>query len=144
MDNEMAIPVTGWSMAPLLRPGDRVLLGEGPVRVGDVVVIRAPEQLVVHRVVALVGGDGDAANWIVTRGDRVRRCDAPVPPSAILGRAIDVERGHTAIGGHGRAAAALVAMAARSGGKRGSSVDQGVAMPCTSGRRGAWPMPCGR
>ena len=39
MDNEMAIPVTGWSMAPLLWPGDRVLLGEGPVRVGDVVVI---------------------------------------------------------------------------------------------------------
>ena len=95
MDNEMAIPVTGWSMAPLLWPGDRVLLGEGPVRVGDVVVIRAPERLVVHRVVALVGGDGDAANWIVTRGDRVRRCDAPVPPSAILGRVIDVERAGT-------------------------------------------------
>lgn len=86
-----AIAVTGWSMAPLLRPGDRVVLDGGVLRVGEVVVVAAPERLLVHRIAAIVDG-GDGASFVVTRGDRVARCDAPSPVAAVLGRVVAVER----------------------------------------------------
>ena len=78
-------------MAPLLRPGDRLVLTGGPVHVGDVVVVAAPERLLVHRVVALVHGD-DGTGYVITRGDSLRCCDAPAPLATVLGRVVAVER----------------------------------------------------
>ena len=93
MQTAACITVTGWSMAPALRPGDRVLLADGALRVGDVVVVTAPQRLLVHRVVAFVAArDGSEPGFVITRGDGVRHCDAPSPLASVLGRVVAVER----------------------------------------------------
>ncbi len=81
-------------MAPLLQPGQQVLLHPGayrrrPPRVGDIVVARhplQPELKLVKRVVAVLD-DGRVA----LRGDNAgassdSRAFGPLPPAHILGR----------------------------------------------------------
>lgn len=93
MPPEACITVTGWSMAPALRPGDRLLLADGALRVGDVVVVATPQRLLVHRVVAFVAAcDDGEPGFVITRGDGVCHCDAPAPLTAVLGRVVAVER----------------------------------------------------
>jgi hypothetical protein len=58
----------------------------GPIQIGDVVVFDRHGRLVVHRV---VGRTGDL---LITRGDRLRYPDAPVPAAAILGCVAAIER----------------------------------------------------
>jgi hypothetical protein len=76
--------VTGMSMSPLLKPGDLVLLEDltAPPRVGDVVLLRLAAALVLHRVVSV----DDEGGLLTTRGDAMRRSDAPLPRSAALAR----------------------------------------------------------
>ncbi len=92
MPPEACITVTGWSMAPALRPGDRLLLDDGALRVGDVVVVAAPRRLLVHRVIAFGTACDGEPGFVITRGDGVRHCDAPAPLTAVLGRVVAVER----------------------------------------------------
>lgn len=84
------VEVTGWSMGPGLRPGDRLLvLGRLPARPGAVVVAadpRRPSRRIVKRVVS-VGPSG-----IVLAGDDPARSTdsrhfGPVPPRLVEGRA---------------------------------------------------------
>ena len=80
--------VSGASMLPLLRAGDRVeLLPVAPERLrrGDLLVFRQGEHLIVHRLVARRG-----ASWIA-RGDNLSAADPPIPAAAILGRVRRVE-----------------------------------------------------
>jgi len=83
------LPVTGSSMFPCMQPGDLldVRRPAGPIETGDVVVFQRQDRLVVHRV---VGRTGDL---IITRGDRLRYPDAPVPAAEILGCVAAIERG---------------------------------------------------
>ena len=88
--------VAGESMAPVLLPGDRVLIwrGFGPlrptIRVGDLVAVvdpRDPERVIVKRIAGRVGTD------VVVRGDNQAastdsRHFGPVSPAAIRGRVI--------------------------------------------------------
>jgi signal peptidase I len=82
------LPVTGSSMFPSMQPGDllEVHRPAGSIQTGDVVVFERYGKLVVHRVVDRTG------DLLVTRGDRVRYPDAPVPAAAILGCVIAIER----------------------------------------------------
>jgi nickel-type superoxide dismutase maturation protease len=90
------LEVTGDSMAPTLRPGDRVLLvwGLGPlrpaIRVGDLVALadpRLPARTMIKRVAGLEGtrlvvrGDNDAASTD-------SRHFGPVDPAAVRGRVV--------------------------------------------------------
>jgi nickel-type superoxide dismutase maturation protease len=85
------VEVGGDSMLPALRPGDRLLvLRPGPVRVGDVVALpdpRVPARTMVKRVAdrgpqgITVLGDNPAASTD-------SRQLGPVPPGAIVGRAV--------------------------------------------------------
>ena len=87
------LEVTGESMVPTLRPGDRVLLvrGLGPlrpaIRVGDLVALadpRLPARTMIKRVAGLEGtrlvvrGDNDAASTD-------SRHFGPVDPAAVRG-----------------------------------------------------------
>lgn len=77
--------VSGQSMSPALRDGDEVLLapvGDAPLAAGEVVVARWDGRIVIHRVVAVHGGQ------VVTRGDACRRDDRPVVTGRILFRAV--------------------------------------------------------
>jgi signal peptidase I len=84
------VRVTGASMSPALEPGDVVLVARrSPVGPRDIVLIREPgHHAVLHRIVAPSANAG----W-VTQGDANPVADlAPVPRSAIAGRAIGVLR----------------------------------------------------
>jgi|GEM_PF-1322722 ribosomal protein S18 acetylase RimI-like enzyme len=82
----------GGSMWPLIQSGDWVLLAPnregGPdVRIGDIVLVKRPEGLCMHRVVKRV------REGIMTKGDVSFGHDGITPPEDILGKAVAVERG---------------------------------------------------
>ena len=82
--------VIGDSMAPLLRPGDRVTVQPvqpDALRLGDMIVVRHPSDLITHRLVAV-----DEQGWH-TKGDNCHRADEPVAVQAIVGRVVAIERG---------------------------------------------------
>lgn len=87
-----AIEVSGESMLPTLRAGDRItVVPDLAPRVGDVVVfVDAPGRTVVHRLVASVGG------MVVCLGDNRKHYDTPVPRSHVIGvaRATSADQVH--------------------------------------------------
>lgn len=91
------IPMQGYSMLPLLRPGDQLQVTppQAGYHRGQIVVIRQTgttgETLVVHRVVARRRA-GDRWCWI-TQGDNSREVDAAVVAEQIAGRVIALRRG---------------------------------------------------
>lgn len=100
----VTLTVEGASMAPLLRPGDRLQLRAEPPRVGAVVVYRAGSALVVHRVVALRNERGRTAPLLLTKGDRSHRLDPPVWPAQVWGTVCAVQSRRGTLPLEGRAA----------------------------------------
>lgn len=84
------ISLQGWSMAPTLRPGDRLLVrplaGAPPASEGEIVVARRGTRLVAHRLVENVGA------FAITRGDVCHAVDLPVLLQTLLGRVVLVRR----------------------------------------------------
>jgi signal peptidase I len=86
----LRLKVISTSMAPLLKPGDYVLVKStdlGLIHRGDLVVTRRVDGYLTHRLVAV-----NTQGWH-TKGDRNRDTDAPVDSAAILGRVMAVDRG---------------------------------------------------
>lgn len=86
---QINLQVTGRSMLPSLRPGDRVLV-EGrhakAILPGRIVLYVRNDDLVVHRLISRgIGG-------IVTRGDFVSHVDPVVQPDQIVGEVVAIER----------------------------------------------------
>jgi signal peptidase len=85
--------VSGSSMVPAVRPGDVLHVRHsevGDLSKGDIVVFRRAGRLIAHRAMSTPGKSGKGL--LVTRGDRVRRKDAPILGSELLGRVIAIER----------------------------------------------------
>lgn len=83
----VTIPVSGTSMLPTLRSGERVTLyGARPdaIRPQDVIAFRARGKLILHRVHAVFPG------LVITAGDNHDLFDPPVPMTAVIGVARDV------------------------------------------------------
>jgi SOS-response transcriptional repressor LexA len=81
--------VEGPSMLPTLRPGDRILVREGPVRAGDLVVARRDGVLLVKRAVFREDGGW----WLESDNQRAPgRRDSwdfgAVPDRDVLGRVV--------------------------------------------------------
>jgi hypothetical protein len=76
-------------MRPWLFEGDRIWVGglDAPLRPGNLVLTRAGDTLLVHRVVQL-WGDGR----VLTQGDLHSRPDPVWAPADVLGRVVQVER----------------------------------------------------
>jgi len=94
-----SLRVIGRSMAPLLRPGDKVIaqhIQADLLKRGDLIVIRQEyqqeKQLTTHRLIAT-----DTRGWH-TKGDSCLHADPPIPAQAILGRVIAIERSSSATG----------------------------------------------
>lgn len=82
-EGRLWLRVSGASMLPLLRDGDRVEIRPAApedLRRGDLLVFQQGEHLVVHRLVARWG-----EAW-VARGDNLPDRDPPIPPEAVLGK----------------------------------------------------------
>jgi hypothetical protein len=100
----------GFSMWPVLRPGDRLRVArlDGPPAAGEVAVFARAGRLVAHRVVAVAG------ETVTTRGDALRRPDAPIAREALVGRVTHRRRaGRTTPLGAGSVADRAVALAGR-------------------------------
>jgi hypothetical protein len=89
-DGELWCAVATSSMAPVVRPGDRVrlvpLLDAAP-RLGELLAVVADGGLLLHRLVARAGAG------LVLKGDALAFPDAPVEPGSVLGRVVAIERG---------------------------------------------------
>jgi signal peptidase len=85
--------VSGSSMVPAVRPRDVLHVRHSEVAdlsKGDIVVFRRAGQLIAHRAVRAPGKSGKG--FLITRGDRVPRKDAPILGSELLGRVVAIER----------------------------------------------------
>lgn len=83
----VTIPVSGISMLPTLRPGERVVLravDRAALRPQDVIAFRLDGQLVLHRVHAVL------PDRVITAGDHYDLFDPPVPIAAVIGVAVGV------------------------------------------------------
>jgi signal peptidase I len=84
------LQVTGWSMFPMVRPGDELVVdqtGRSEVVPGDIVLFAREQRLFAHRVVANHG------SGMLTRGDAMPAPDPPVGESELLGRVSLITRG---------------------------------------------------
>jgi signal peptidase I len=89
------LPAVGTSMVPAIHPGDVLSIqpvDRKEVSRGDVVVYEREGVLIVHRVVGIFAAP--SAPYLVTRGDRSLRDDAPILPNELLGRVAYIERGN--------------------------------------------------
>src|SRR5271154_7209204 len=89
--DDAELRLSGWSMAPALRDGDRLKVqpyrkSERPTA-GEIVVARRGALLVTHRLVSLTGG------FAITRGDGCHRGQPPLAATSLLGRVVEVQRG---------------------------------------------------
>jgi len=88
------IPISGNSMLPIIRDGDRALTAHGcaSVRRGDVVIFRRNGHMVAHRVMRIRDGGRDGGLTLVTKGDNTPQFDLPLSAGEIVGRVLAVER----------------------------------------------------
>lgn len=80
-------------MAPSILPGDVISVqrtGLSEITPGQVVLFTRDGDLAVHRVVAKT--TTLSQSYLITRGDRLRENDPPVPSSDLLGRVYLIER----------------------------------------------------
>ncbi len=87
--------ISGSSMYPYLKAGDRVLvehIDPGELRFGDIVTYRINNDLCSHRFIYMIKKTGSILG-IVTKGDNIADFDQHlILPSQILGKIITVER----------------------------------------------------
>lgn len=89
-DGPMRLRVSGRSMWPTLRPGDRVTVepaAAGDLRPGDWVVLRNADALIVHRFLGF-----NRHGRLITKGDGVYALDPPWPRDALVGRVVSYAR----------------------------------------------------
>ena len=99
--------VSGLSMWPLVKPGQRVVIApDRHVKVGDLALVVLGRALVLHRVVS-IGPD-----TITTKGDAVARPDPQIAASDVLGR-VDGGRSGPLIAGLSRVGGAPLASLSR-------------------------------
>jgi signal peptidase I len=85
--------VTGDSMSPLFRTGDRVLVDPdpgAPLRAGDIVQVSYQGDVVTHRL--MVSPHMPENTFVITKGDRALAADQPYPVAAVTGRVVGVDR----------------------------------------------------
>jgi len=91
----LALTPSGWSMFPVIFPGDSVLISACPtegLRPGDVVWIRRRRGLTLHRVYR-VARDAPAGEALVfTKGDGNLQPDAPVRAGDVAGKVVSCGR----------------------------------------------------
>lgn len=89
----MSLNLTGLSMYPAIRAGDRCRVSAvdpSTLRIGDIILTTRDSRLFAHRIVTVE--PGPPRRWIM-KGDTLLWPDPPVSPEDILGQVIGLERG---------------------------------------------------
>ena len=100
---EVRLRVFGTSMVPSILPGDVVSIRRArsdEIRLGEMVLFVDKGRFFVHRVVGrkvFAPAGVPEQVFLITRGDRLRQDDPPVPPPALLGRVVSLERNNRRI-----------------------------------------------
>jgi signal peptidase I len=83
------LPMHGYSMAPLLHEGDQIIIeySAKSVCIGDILVFRQDDHMVIHRVLS-VARKGSAISCWITKGDNNIDIDPPVTPEQVIGRVV--------------------------------------------------------
>jgi len=118
------IEATGLSMTPLIRPGDRLLVGFGerPHHTGQVILCAVDEAFVAHRLVAhrlVVDREGRPSVRLIAKGDAEAFPDRSVASGDVFGvvRAIRRADGRVVTVGLDDTPGAIVALASWWGGR---------------------------
>lgn len=85
--------VASWSMAPALLKGDQLTVEPATpaqLQVGDLLLFHDRGRLICHRLVATQ--ESGTGPRLITKGDAVTGCDAPLQPENVLGRVVGVRR----------------------------------------------------
>jgi signal peptidase I len=88
---KLRLRVTGWSMLPVVWPGDTLTIERietETVSEGDIVLCARDRRFSAHRVVRKDG----ANSALLTRGDAMPQPDPPVPNNNLLGKVTMIER----------------------------------------------------
>jgi signal peptidase I len=90
---ESRLKVSGWSMSPLIKNGDLVIIrhAKDSVGVGSIIAYRKAQQIITHRVIQ-VHKEYDKTTFI-TKGDFNLHSDTPVSEEEVIGKVIAVEKG---------------------------------------------------
>jgi hypothetical protein len=91
----VAMVVGTGSMAPLLRPGDRIQVSKPTATTlvtGAIIVVHGGPRPIVHRLVRREWGNSTAC--IITKGDASGCCDPAKPLDQVIGVVTAVERQH--------------------------------------------------
>ncbi|MCK4809531.1 MAG: signal peptidase I [Candidatus Omnitrophica bacterium] len=90
------IKAVGFSMWPFLKTGERVVVKKvaaGSLRVGDIILYRAENQIVCHRLVKIIKNKGGCL--LYARGDNNLSSGEPVAEELLVGKVTGVLRnGH--------------------------------------------------
>lgn len=83
--------VQGWSMGYTLGPSREIAVMPfaRPPRPGDVVLFKASNTFIAHRIIRKVGG----GQFYITKGDNCATADAPVVRKDILGHVVGIKDG---------------------------------------------------
>jgi signal peptidase I len=90
--NESALQVSGWSMRPLIKDGDTVVVKHTHqgIKPGATIAFKKDQRIVVHRVLRCYTLRGETV--YVNRGDHNQHIDSRVRESAILGKVVAIVR----------------------------------------------------
>lgn len=86
---KVTINAEGYSMYPLLHPGDKLTVAPAQwesLRKGDIIAWRTEDKLVAHRIVE------KQASYCITAGDATIRNDGKTYPQQILGKVTHYQR----------------------------------------------------
>jgi|GEM_PF-2221580 len=90
-DKESRLKVSGYSMSPLIKNGDWVMLkhNSNDIRIGSIIAFRRERRIIVHRVIQIQKKCDK--NSFITKGDSNSHADKPVDVENVIGKVIAIK-----------------------------------------------------
>ena len=85
----VTISASGWSMFPVIFPGDSIHIqtcSPPELRVGDIVLINRQNYLILHRIYRILNESPEGEIFLKTKGDRNFRSDGQIKAKDIIGK----------------------------------------------------------
>lgn len=91
-DKESQLKVSGYSMSPLIKNGDWVMLkhNSNDIRVGSIIAFRRERKIIVHRVIKIQ--NKFEKNSFITKGDFNYHADQAVDVENVIGKVIAIKK----------------------------------------------------
>lgn len=91
-EGELQIRASGWSMFPVIFPGDSVWIERyktDEARMGDIILMKKQDHFILHRVWRIASSEADPSSPVfVTKGDARLRPDSPVEARCLVAKVV--------------------------------------------------------